>query len=193
MKKIFIATGNAHKIEEFLDIFKTLNLDVELISPKDFNDTSEPVEDGKSYQENSYIKAKYFYDKYHYPTIADDSGVEIDFFDGKPGIYSARFLDGKPYSEKNDYITKQMEGSTNRGASFHCAVTYIENDVVKTYEGVVYGTIAPKPMGVEGFGYDPIFITNGYDKTNALMGQEFKNEHSHRAIALRKWAEDLEK
>ena len=193
MKKIFIATGNAHKIEEFSDIFKTMNLDVELISPKDFNDNSEPVEDGNTYEENSYIKAKYWYDKYHYPTIADDSGVEIDFFDGKPGIYYARFLDGKSYSEKNDYITSEMKGSANRGASFHCAVTYIENDVVKTYKGIVYGTIADKPMGTEGFGYDPIFITNGYDKTNALMGQEFKNEHSHRAIALRKWAEDLEK
>lgn len=193
MKKIFIATGNQHKVEEFSDIFKTMNLDVELVSPKDFNDTSEPVEDGNTYEENSYIKAKFYYDKYHLPTIADDSGVEIDFFDGKPGIYSARFLDGKPYREKNEYITSQMKGSTNRGASFHCAVTYIENDVVKTYKGIVYGTIAEKPMGVEGFGYDPIFITNGYDKTNALMGQEFKNEHSHRAIALRKWAEDLEK
>lgn len=193
MKKIFIATGNTHKIEEFSDIFKTMNLDVELISPKDFNDNSEPVEDGKTYEENSYIKAKYWYDKYHYPTIADDSGVEIDFFDGKPGIYSARFLDGKSYREKNDYITCQMKGSTNRGASFHCAVTYIENDEVKTYKGIVYGTIADKPMGTEGFGYDPIFITNGYDKTNALMGQQFKNEHSHRAMALRKWAEDFEK
>lgn len=193
MKKIFIATGNQHKVEEFSDIFKTMNLDVKLVSPKDFNDTSEPVEDGNTYEENSYIKAKFYYDKYHLPTIADDSGVEIDFFDGKPGIYSARFLDGKPYREKNEYITSQMKGSTNRGASFHCAVTYIENDVVKTYKGIVYGTIAEKPMGVEGFGYDPIFITNGYDKTNALMGQEFKNEHSHRAIALRKWAEDFEK
>ena len=194
MRKIFIATGNPHKIQEFKDIFDTMGLDVELVSPKDFNDDSEPVEDGSTYKENSYIKARFYYDRYHLPTIADDSGIEIDFFDGQPGIHSARFLPGMPYPERNIYICNKMKGSDNRGASFHCLVTYIDKDGnARFHEGIVKGSIAEEPEGSEGFGYDPIFITEGYDKTNAVMGQEFKNSHSHRAKALRKWAEDLEK
>lgn len=187
-----VATGNDHKIEEFKAILNNLGVNVELISPKDFNDDSEPVEDGNSYQENSYIKAKYYYDKYHYPTIADDSGVEIDFYDGKPGIYSARFLSDMNYKERNEYITNEMKDSNNRNASFHCVITYIEDDIVKNYEGILYGKIAQKPKGNEGFGYDPIFIADGFNDTNASLGQEFKNNHSHRAIALRKWALDNE-
>lgn len=193
MRKIFIATGNAHKISEFREIFDTLGLEAELVSPKDFNDDSEPVENGSTYKENSYIKARFYYDKYHLPTLADDSGIEIDFFDGQPGIHSARFLPGMSYPERNDYICDKMKDSDNRGASFHCVVTYIdEKGEARFHEGVVKGSIAREPKGIEGFGYDPIFITDGYDKTNALMGQEFKNSHSHRAIALRKWVEDLE-
>lgn len=193
MKTILIATGNAHKVQEFKDILDILNIDVKLISPKDFNDYSEPEENGSSYQENSYIKAKYYYDKYHYPTLADDSGVEIDFFGGKPGIYSARFLSDMSTKERNLYITDLMKDSKKRNASFHCVLTYIENDVVKTYEGILNGKIAQKPIGEEGFGYDPIFIADGFETTNAALGQDFKNRHSHRAMALRKWASDFEK
>lgn len=193
MKKILIATGNAHKIQEFKDILKYLNVEVELISPKDLGSYEEPIENGKTYEENSYIKAKFFYDKFHLPTIADDSGVEIDFYDGKPGIYSARFLGDMSYRDRNIYITNEMKGSENRGASFHCVITYIENDIVNYYKGTLYGKIANEPKGDEGFGYDPIFICNGFNSTNAQLGQDFKNHHSHRALALRKWAKDFEK
>ena len=192
MEKILIATGNAHKVSEFSSILRNLGADVELVSPKDLGDDSEPVENGDSYAENSRIKASYYYEKYHMPTIADDSGIEIDFYDGEPGIYSARFLPEMNYKEKNEYITSQMKGSRNRGASFHCVVTFIKDGITKQYEGILYGKIAECPSGSEGFGYDPIFIPEGHDRTNADLGQEFKDGHSHRALALKKWVEDNE-
>ena len=192
MKTIMIATGNPHKVKEFKEIFDVFELEINLVSPKDYNDDSEPIEDGNSYKENSLIKAKFFYDKYHIPTLADDSGIEIDFYDGKPGIYSARFLKDMSYEEKNIYITNEMKGSNNRGARFMCCVTYIENDEIYSFEGILNGTISDVPVGDEGFGYDPIFIPNGYNTTNAVLGQEFKNTHCHRAIALRKWADFFE-
>ncbi|MDO4500155.1 MAG: RdgB/HAM1 family non-canonical purine NTP pyrophosphatase [Erysipelotrichaceae bacterium] len=192
MEKLFIATGNAHKITEFKEIFKTLGLEFDVVCPKDFNDDSEPNENGNSYAENSYIKAKYYYDKYKIPTIADDSGIEIDFYDGKPGIYSARFLPELNYKDKNNHILNEMRGSDNRGASFHCLATYIKDDVAKSYEGILYGHIADIQDGSKGFGYDPIFVAEGQTETNAVLGEEFKNKYSHRAIALGKWAKDLE-
>lgn len=192
MKTILIATGNSHKIQEFKEIFEVLNVKANLVSPKDLGEYSEPIEDGKTYTENSIIKAKYYYDMYHLPTLADDSGIEIDFYDGKPGIYSARFLSDLSYVDKNNHIVNEMKNSDNRGARFKCYVTYIENDIIKTYEGTVEGTIAYKPEGEAGFGYDPIFIPKGETKTNAELGQDYKNRFCHRAIALKKWAKEYE-
>lgn len=192
MKKILIATGNPHKVKEFKEILEVLGINVELVSPKDLGEYSEPVENGTTYAENSLIKAKFYYNMYHLPTLADDSGIEIDFYDGKPGVFSARFLPDLSYKDKNDFIINELKDSDNRGAKFKCYVTYIENDVVKTYEGIVNGTIAKKQSGVEGFGYDPIFIPVGETKTNAELGQDYKNKYCHRAIALQKWAKDYE-
>lgn len=192
MKKILVATGNPHKVIEFKEITDDLGLDIEYVCPKDFNDDSEPDENGNSYKENSYIKAKYYYDKYHLPTIADDSGIEIDFYDGKPGIYSSRWMHELSYKDKNSKILEEMKDSNNRGASFHCAITYIENDNVKQYEGIVHGHIANKIQGDKGFGYDPIFISDGQELSNGQLGDDFKKKYSHRALALRKWAEDYE-
>ena len=192
MKKILIATGNAHKVKEFEDIANANNLDVLFVCPRDFNDFDEPYENGNSYRENAYIKAKYYYDKYHLPTIADDSGIEIAFYDNKPGIYSSRWKNGMPYEERNKLICEEMKDSLDRSASFYSCIAYIENDVCKYYEGVLKGNIAFNPSGKEGFGYDPIFVPLGYYKTNAELGEDFKKEFSHRSIALRKWAEDFE-
>lgn len=192
MKKIFVATGNPNKVLEFKEITDDLGLEIQYVCPKDFNDNSEPIEDGLTYKDNSYIKAKYWYDKYHLPTIADDSGIEIDFYDGKPGIHSARWMKELSYKERNKKITEEMKDSNNRKASFHCAITYIENDKVSQYEGVVYGNIAKNIKGDKGFGYDPIFITEGQSLTNGELGDDFKKKYSHRALALKKWAKDYE-
>ncbi len=195
MKKILIATSNAHKVKEVKDIFDSLNFEVELITPKDLDpiNLNEPVEDGSSFKENSYIKAKYYYDLYHMPTIADDSGICIDFYDGKPGIYSARWLKELSYKEKNIKITDELKNSTNRGAQFVCGITYIDDSQSLYFEGVLKGSIADAPHGAEGFGYDPIFIIDGQSKTTAELGEEFKKYNSHRALALRKLVEYFEK
>ncbi len=195
MKKILIATSNAHKVKEVKDIFDSLNFEVELITPKDLDpiNLNEPVEDGNSFKENSYIKAKYYYDLYHMPTIADDSGICIDFYDGKPGIYSARWLKELSYKEKNIKITEELKNSTNRGAQFVCGITYIDDSQSLYFEGVLKGSIADVPCGTEGFGYDPIFIIDGQSKTTAELGEEFKKYNSHRALALRKLVEYFEK
>lgn len=196
MKKILIATSNAHKVSEVKDILASLNFDVDLVTPKQMaegKDLGEPIEDGNTFKENSYKKAKFYYDLFKMPTIADDSGICIDFYDGKPGIHSARWLSELSYKDKNEKICNEMKGSDNRGAQFVCGITYIDEDGVRYYEGVIKGKIADAPMGLEGFGYDPIFVQDGQTKSTALLGEEYKKYNSHRALALRKMVEDFEK
>ncbi|MBQ0035291.1 MAG: RdgB/HAM1 family non-canonical purine NTP pyrophosphatase [Firmicutes bacterium] len=192
MEKLFIASNNSNKISEIQTILDENNINVELVCPKDFDDHDEPVEDGKTFEENAYIKAKYFHDKYHLPTIADDSGISIDYLDGKPGIHSARFLQPLDYVEKNDFILYLMRNTNNRKAQFIADICYIdENDNVTHYLGINEGEISRKQAGNEGFGYDPIFLIPEYNKTEAELGNAYKNTHSHRAKALRKWIEDV--
>lgn len=190
MNKLFVATSNQNKIFEFKKIFDENKIDVELVSPKDFNDTSDPIEDGNTFEENAIIKAKFYYDKYKLPTIADDSGMCIDFFNGFPGIYSARFMNKYSYHEKNELIIKALDGIDNRKATFNCVVAYIDiNGNINSFEGINEGTIAYKETGSEGFGYDPIFIIPEFNKTEAELGYAYKNKYSHRAKALNKFIE----
>lgn len=187
MKKLLIATNNQNKMHEFKLIFKELNFDVELISPNDLNDSTEPVENGQSYQENAIIKAKFYFDRYHIPTIADDSGMNVKFLNDFPGIYSARFMSTHSYNEKNDAIIRIMEDAPNRDASFVCVIAYInENGEIKTFEGINDGKIAYKQSGDEGFGFDPLFVIPEFNKTEAELGFAYKNKYSHRALACRK-------
>ena len=195
MKKILMATGNLHKISEVKDILNSLNVEVEIVSPKQLDPgCDEPVEDGKTFKDNSYIKAKYYHDLFNLPTIADDSGICIDYYDGAPGIYSARWMPELSYEEKNKKITDDLKGSDNRGAQFVCGITYIDElGNVSYHEGVLEGKIADAPSGTKGFGYDPVFVMNGQELTMADLGEEFKKYNSHRALALRKLVESLEK
>lgn len=193
MDKLFIATNNDHKKEEINIILKNNGINIELFSPKDFNDHDEPIENGLTYKENAYIKAKYYYDKYHLPTLADDSGLSIKYFNDLPGIHSARFLKGFNIEETNEYIIDLMKYVKNRDALFECWICFINNDEVKYYQGLNPGEIALEPKGNEGFGYDPIFLIKEFNKTEAELGNAYKNEHSHRAKALKAWVNDLEK
>ena len=190
-----MATGNLHKISEVKDILNSLNVEVEIVSPKQLDPScDEPVEDGKTFKDNSYIKAKYYHDLFNLPTIADDSGICIDFYDGAPGIYSARWMPELSYEEKNKKITDDLKGSDNRGAQFVCGINYIDEfGNVSYHEGVLEGKIADVPSGTKGFGYDPVFVMNGQELTMADLGEEFKKYNSHRALALRKLVESLEK
>ncbi len=191
MKTIFIASNNAHKIYEIGEILHKKGFEAKLICPRDFDDHEEPVEDGNTYWENAYKKASFWYEKYGYPTLADDSGISIKYFGWRPNIYSSRFLAEYGDEGKNYKVLEMMEGVKDREAVFEAVICYIENGEVKYYHGENRGEIALEARGTEGFGYDPIFLIPAYGKTEAELGNDYKNENSHRARALEKWVNDL--
>ena len=189
MEKLFVATSNAHKLEEIREILKLYGIERELVCPASFDDHDEPVEDGKSFKDNALIKARYWFNKYHLPTIADDSGLTIHFFNEFPGIYSARFMQNYSYFEKNSWILKGMRNESDREAKFHCVIAYINENTEECFEGILQGEIADSIKGEHGFGYDPIFFLPELNKTTSELSPEEKNRLSHRSLALRKWAE----
>lgn len=190
INKLFVATSNAHKLHEIKEILKEFGMEVELLCPKDINDNSEPIEDGKTFKENASIKANFWFNKTHLPTIADDSGICIEYLNNFPGIYSARFMNKFSYFEKNSLIIKALSDAPTRKASFHAGLSYIdENGEEVIFEGILNGEIADKIHGENGFGYDPIFFLKEYGKTTAELSPEEKNRVSHRYLALRQWAE----
>jgi len=188
MLEILIATKNAGKMKEIKDILQDLPLKI-ITLPE--NDNSQVEENGENYFENALKKAKFYGDKYGYITLADDSGLEIDALNGKPGIYSARFL-GKdtPFEQKISEILRMMQNAKNRNARFRTVAALYLPKSGKIYkaEGVVEGTILESPQKKEGsgFGYDPIFKPNGFDKSFSMLGEEIKNKISHRSKALKK-------
>ena len=189
MEKLFVATSNAHKLEEIREILKLYGIERELVCPASFDDHDEPVEDGKSFKDNALIKARYWFNKYHLPTIADDSGLTIHFFNEFPGIYSARFMQNYSYFEKNSWILKGMKNESDREAKFHCVIAYINENTEECFEGILQGEIADSIKGEHGFSYDPIFFLPELNKTTSEISPEEKNRLSHRSLALRKWAE----
>lgn len=191
MKKILIASSNKHKIQEFNKMLNPLGIDV--VSPSDFNDFDDVEEKGKTFKENALIKAKYYFDKYHLPTIADDSGISIAYFGGLPNIYSARFLKNLNYKDKNNLICKIMKGVNNRHAHYTCHLVYLDQSECVHFEAYLYGLIAEKPMGEHGFGYDPIFLVGEEGKTLGELSADVKAKISHRAKALMKLVAYFEK
>lgn len=190
MKTIFIGTGNLNKKKEIEAIFQKNGLSFEIKIPKDFNDNSEPIEDGLSFSENAEIKAKFYYDKYHMPCIGEDSGICIEYFNNLPGIHSKRFLNHLLDADKNDYVLSLMNNIKNRKATFHAAVCYIdENGNSHIFEGINEGEISKVQIGDQGFGYDPIFYIPEFNKTEAQLGLEYKNKYGHRAKAFNKLIE----
>lgn len=192
MKKIFVATNNVNKLEEIKDILNDFKVEVELLCTKDFNLKDEPIEDGLNFEDNALIKARYYHDIVNLPTIADDSGISIAYFNDHPGIHSARFLGDTSYNDKLHRILKMMEGVDNRDARFNCVLAYIdENGNERTYHGQIDGHIASSIRGSNGFGYDPIFCYGENNMTNAELPSGAKNEFSHRYIVLEKWVQDV--
>ena len=185
--KLLLATGNLHKLSEVKAILSPF--DIELYSLKDFNISMDGVvENGKTYRENALIKVNYLKDKVDMPIIADDSGMEIEDMDNQPGIYSARFAAEKG-GHKNAiaYIEEQLKNSKDRKARFVCDIALANvEETPLVFESIVNGTIAKEMHGNEGFGYDPIFIPDGYTKTYAELSDKEKNTISHRATALLK-------
>ncbi len=191
-KTLVFATGNKNKVKE---VKKLLPEGVTLLSLSDIGVFEEFEETGTTFEENSLGKAL-FYSKFtEFPVIADDSGLEIDFFGGEPGVYSARYINPEmPYKERCEIILKRMEQvkGGNRTARFKCvACCVLKGEKVGCAEGKVEGEIALKQQGKDGFGYDPIFYYPPFKKTFAEISLEDKNLISHRFKAFSKLFENI--
>ena len=186
--KIVLASSNKHKVQEINDIVNSLKIPVEFIlPPKDFD----PDENGTTFEENSYIKAKAAWDITKNWVLADDSGLCIDALDGKPGIYSARYAETPAL--RIERVLKELDGIENRNAHFSCAMTLLnpKGEIDYKIQGICEGSIIKESRGTNGFGYDPIFLVKGDTRTMAELSEEEKNQVSHRSNALRKVLEHL--
>ena len=189
MSFIVVATSNAHKVDEYKELLK--NQDIELKSLLDFPGMPEVEENGKTFIENASIKAVAASKFCEAPAFADDSGLEVEALDGRPGIYSSRYAPTD--KERIAKLLGELEGVENRNARFVCAIAIAFNgEVIATFEGEVKGVIAKQPSGNGGFGYDPVFIPNNFDKSFGDLPQEVKNQISHRANAFKKALEFVE-
>lgn len=204
--KIVFATNNAHKLDEIRHI---LGEKFEVLSLNDINCHDDIPETGTTLEENARQKAEYIYNKYHMNVFADDTGLEVEALGGEPGVYSARYAAIKnPTAESHDSeanmttLLKNLEGTENRNARFRTVIALIltphnnSHSSLLTphsslFEGIVEGSIIKERRGGEGFGYDPIFQPEGYDKTFAELGNDIKNTISHRARAVAKLAHHL--
>ena len=193
MKKLIFATGNEDKMREIREILA--DSEYEILSMKEAGADLDIVEDGTTFEENAMIKAKAVMEATGALTLADDSGLEIDAFDGGPGVYSARYL-GKdtPYTEKNRIILDKMKDipEKDRTARFVCVIAAAFPDgQTHTTRGTMEGIIGYEAKGENGFGYDPIFYLPDLKKYSAQLSSEEKNDLSHRGKALRKMREVL--
>ena len=184
MKKIVFATNNEHKLQEVKAI---LAGKVEVISLAEIGCEDDIPETENTLEGNATLKAKYVYEKYGIGCFADDTGLEIAALNGKPGVFSARYA-GEPTNSHNNMlkVLNEMTETTNRSAQFRTVIALVENGNYNYFEGIVKGTIATKAQGSAGFGYDPIFIPDGFEKSFAELNPEIKNTISHRAIAMEK-------
>lgn len=182
MKKFVFATNNRHKLEEVQAI---LGDKVELMSLRELGCHEEIPETADTLEDNALMKARYIYQHYHTDCFADDTGLEVEALNGAPGVHSARYASGDGHDSEANMrkLLQELEGVENRKARFRTVFALIVNGKEHLFEGIVNGTIIKVRRGTSGFGYDPIFIPNGYDKTFAELGNDIKNRISHRAIA----------
>lgn len=199
--KIVFATNNQHKLQEIRDI---LGSEFEIVSLKDIGCDVDIPETGNTLEENAMQKAQYVYDHYNLSCFADDTGLEVEALNGEPGVHSARYAEGTDHDSEANMakLLRNLEGKDNRKARFRTVIALIQKqDVcpcgctsikkVNRFEGIVDGSIATEKHGTAGFGYDPIFVPEGYYKSFAELGESIKNGISHRARAVAKLAEYL--
>ncbi len=194
MKKIIFATGNEGKMKEIRMILE--DLPVQVLSLKEAGINSDIVEDGETFEENALIKARTIHDLTGELVLADDSGLEVDYMNKAPGVYSARFLgEDTSYAVKNQYIIDQLREAKGgeRSARFVCVIAAVFPDgTAKTCQGVIEGEIGYEPAGENGFGYDPIFYVPEYGCSTAQLPPKIKNKISHRGKALEAMKKVLE-
>lgn len=181
--QLVFATNNEHKTKEVSAIlspkYKVLNL-------KDIGCDVDIPETGSTFAENATLKSSYVVSHFKIDCFADDSGLEVDALNNEPGIFSARYSGQRGDEVNMHYLLQKMEGETNRNARFKTVISLIKNGANYLFEGVIFGKLINEPRGKNGFGYDPIFMPDGYDITFAEMDSSEKNRISHRAIAMQK-------
>lgn len=189
-KKLVFATNNAHKLEEVAAILKDK---VDLLSLNDINCDTDIPETADTLEGNALLKSSYIHTYYGLDCFGDDTGLEVEALDGAPGVYSARYADGEGHDAEANMrkLLHAMEGKENRKAQFRTVISLILDDKEYFFEGVVKGEIIAQKRGTTGFGYDPIFVPEGYEQTFAEIGSEVKNKISHRALAVNKLCEFL--
>jgi XTP/dITP diphosphohydrolase len=182
--KICFATNNVHKIQE---VQAMLEENITLVSLKDLGFTGELQEDFHSFEENADQKAKFVFERFKTPCFADDSGLEVFALNSEPGVKSARYAGNQRSDQDNiDLLLKNLSDGNSRKARFRTVISLIIEDQFYHFEGIVEGDITHSPRGENGFGYDPIFIPNGSDRTFAEIDMTEKNKISHRARAIHK-------
>lgn len=188
--KLVFATNNAHKLREIRQI---LGERVEIMSLADINCDADIPETADTLEGNASLKSHYIYEHYGLNCFADDTGLEVEALGGAPGVHSARYA----YPDRNDSeanvdkLLRSLEGETNRKAQFRTVISLIIDGRELQFEGIVRGSIAQSRSGNGGFGYDPVFVPEGYDKSFAALGDDVKNGISHRARAVQKLADYL--
>jgi XTP/dITP diphosphohydrolase len=184
MKKIVFATNNKHKLDE---IRKISEGKLEILSLNDINCRTDIPETGTTLEENALIKARFVKDNFGYDCFADDTGLEVKALDGAPGVYSARYAGEDCRAEDNiRKLLTNLEGISDRRAAFRTVVALLIGDEQYFFEGAIHGKIIDEKRGESGFGYDPVFVPDGYEQTFAELGEDIKNKISHRAIATTK-------
>lgn len=189
-QQLLVATHNLHKKEEIQQI---LGDSFEVKSLTDYDLNEEIIEDGDSFQANAQIKAQYCYEKTGIPSLGDDSGLVVPALDGQPGIFSARYAGDHDFQKNIAKVLDEMTGIENRSAYFITVLCYYDDNGATFYEGTVHGNLLTENKGHQGFGYDPIFVPEGYNITFAEMNPEDKNAISHRKKALDKFLKSFHK
>ena len=183
-KKLVVATNNAHKLEEIAAI---LGNEMELLSLKDIQCNADIPETANTLEGNARQKAMYIYENYGMDCFADDTGLEVEALNGAPGVFSARYAGNGHDSEANmQKLLQELKEKENRKAQFRTAICLIMEGQEYLFEGIVKGKIIEEKRGCSGFGYDPIFVPEGYDLTFSELGNDVKNTISHRARAVEK-------
>jgi XTP/dITP diphosphohydrolase len=182
--KLIFATGNQHKL---MEVKKIMPSHIELWSLKDINFNEEIEETGKTLEENALLKAKTIFLKTGISCMADDSGLLVDALNGEPGVYSARYAGPEKNDENNTQkLLKELHTSNNRSAHFKTVIALVTSNTEVLFDGIIEGQIISEKRGANGFGYDPVFVPNGYQKTFAELSLDEKSKISHRAKAMQK-------
>ncbi|MCH8568562.1 MAG: RdgB/HAM1 family non-canonical purine NTP pyrophosphatase [Balneolales bacterium] len=188
LKELVLATANPNKVEELRSMMESSGITLKIRARSEFDGLEEVVEDENTLHGNAVKKAKYLFEETEITALADDTGLEVDALNGEPGVFSARYAgENASYEDNVNKLLKSLSGQKNRKARFRTVLAMVSAYGTFVFEGVCEGEITTKPAGKGGFGYDPVFLPNGYPKTFAELDPVIKNTISHRGRAFKKW------